>query len=65
MGACATRYRDLSLTADSFDDVFQPGETKFYRFQLSQEWLNRKSNDLVVRVHVTRGSVLDATLGDG
>ena len=54
MGGCVTRYRDLSLIADSFDDVLQPDQVKFYRFQLTQQWLNNK-RDLVVRVHVTRG----------
>lgn len=54
MGGCATRYRELDLTADSFSDTLQPSQVKFYGITLTREWLEKKL-DLVIRVHVEEG----------
>jgi hypothetical protein len=55
MGSCVTRYRELDLTADSFSDTLLPGAVKFYGITLTREWIEKKK-DLVVRVHVEKGS---------
>lgn len=54
MGGCVTRARELTLTADSIDETLQPGQVKFYSFDVSQQWIDTKK-DMVVRVHVSSG----------
>jgi len=54
MGGCVTRARELTLTADSVDETLQPGQVKFYSFDVTQQWIDRKK-DIVVRVHVSSG----------
>lgn len=55
MGGCVTRYRELDLAADSFSDTLQPGQTKFYGVTITREFIDT-NKDLVVRVHVEKGS---------